>query len=44
MRATTLKKKQNKLSKEFLPVLMKHAKKHMKEEEKRGIFRKISTE
>lgn len=36
------KKKEEKLPKEFLPVLMKHAKKHMLEEEKKGLFRKLS--
>ena len=32
------------LPNEFLPVLMKHAKHHMLEEEKKGIFRHLDIE
>jgi len=42
MCASHSKKKNKKLPKEFLPVLMKHAKKHMAEDEKKGIFRKLT--
>jgi hypothetical protein len=35
------KKKKEDLPEEFLPVLMKHARKHMIEEEKKGILRKL---
>ncbi|MHC1604743.1 MAG: hypothetical protein ACXQTP_02060 [Candidatus Methanofastidiosia archaeon] len=38
------RKKTNGLPKEFLPVLMKHAKKHLKEDERRGLFRKLTVE
>ncbi|HOP09005.1 MAG TPA: hypothetical protein PK718_00960 [Candidatus Methanofastidiosa archaeon] len=41
MTGTSPKKKEKKLPEEFIPVLMKHAKKHMLEEEKKGIFRKL---
>jgi|GEM_PF-3237818 len=34
-------KKKEDLPEEFLPVLMKHARKHMIEEEKKGILRKL---
>lgn len=37
-------KDKGKLPKEFLPVLMKHAKHHMLEEEKKGIFRNMDIE
>jgi len=42
MPGASSKKKGKKLPEEFVPVLMKHAKKHMLEEEKKGLFRKLS--
>jgi hypothetical protein len=38
------RKARDALPEEFLPVLMKHAKHHMLEEEKKGIFRKMEIE
>lgn len=40
-----MSKKTNKdVPREFLPVLMKHARSHMAEEEKKGILRKLERE
>jgi hypothetical protein len=37
-------KDKSSLPNEFLPVLMKHAKQHLLEEEKKGIFRNLDIE